>query len=94
MTLEQENGREIDGTFQVADVTRPLHSTSRICDNKHEILFTAGEATVVPEGSLSRFLGQVRAVAKYPRLGGLYVAKMKAKAPRKKSGFTRQGPKR
>ena len=98
--MEQEDGKVIGGSFHVADVTRPLHSTSRICDSVskscpagHEVLYTKGEAVVVPEGAFSRFLGQVRRVATYKRTGGLYVAKMKLKAPRLKADFTRQGPK-
>ncbi len=100
--LEQEDGTEIDSSFQVADVSRPLHSVSTICDaasgacpDGHEMLFTKGMGYVVPEGALSKFLGSIRTVARYPRRGGLYVAKMKAKDPRraKRSSFTRPGGK-
>ena len=63
-------------------MTRPLHSTGKICDESKEVLFTKGEATVVPEGALSQFLGTVRHIAKYKRNGGLYLAKMKVRAPR------------
>ena len=94
--LEQESGQEVQNIFQVADVSRPLHSVSKICDAKHEMLFTADGATVVPAGALSRFLGSVRRVANYPRRGGLYVAKMKAKDPKmaKTAGFARPGNRR
>ena len=63
-------------------------------------------ATVVPGGTLSKFLGSVRHVANYPRRGGLYVAKMKVRAPGTRAtrrpnpkkpgaqGFGRQGAKR
>ena len=98
--MEQEDETVISGSFHVADVTRPLHSTSRICDSVskscpagHEVLYTKGEAVVVPEGSFSRFLGQVRRVATYKRTGGLYVARMKLRTPKIKADFTRQGPK-
>ena len=100
--LEQEGDfADVLSTFQVTDVVRPLHSVGEICDGRtveeHEVLFTSGEATVVPAGALSRFLGQIKQQAKYRRKGkGLYLAKMyakpkskpdKAKAP----GFGRQG---
>ena len=111
--LIQENGKALGSTFVVTDVTRPLHSTSQVCDSEspacptgHEVLYTKFGATVVPDGSLSKFLGAVRHVANYPRRGGLYVAKMKVRrpgprAPRKPNprrpgaqGFGRQGAKR
>ena len=94
--LEQESGAKVQNIFQVADVSRPLHSVSKICDAKHEMLFTADGATVVPAGALSRFLGSVRRVANYPRRGGLYVAKMKAKDPKiaTTAGFARAGNRR
>ena len=96
VTVVQESGSRVGNTFQVTDVTRPLHSTSKICDADHEVLFTKGEATVVPDGVLSKFLDSIQAVAKYPRRGGLYVARMKARAPKAaaKQGFGRQGGKR
>ena len=96
--LELEGGTEISNVFQVADVSRPLHSTSTICDADHEMLYTKHEAVVVPEGSLSKFLKSmsINVVARYQRRGGLYMAKMKAKDPRlrRKSGFARPGPRR
>ena len=96
VVLEQEDGKEINTDFNVADVSRPLHSVSTICDNEKEMLFTKHGAVVVPEGALSRFLGSIRALARYPRRGGLYVAKMKARKPRtaNRPGFTRPGAKR
>ena len=92
----QDNGNVINTTFQVADVVRPLHSASQICDgteNKHhEVLFTREAAHVVPEGTLSRLLASVNVIAKYPRRGGLYVAKMKARRPRPKPSPTAPKP--
>jgi hypothetical protein len=96
--LELEDGTEVSNVFQVADVSRPLHSTSTICDAAHEMLYTKHEAVVVPEGALSKFLESmsINVVARYQRRGGLYMAKMKAKDPRlrRKSGFARPGPRR
>ena len=90
-----ENGNVVSSTFNVTDVTRPLHSASQVCDTAsvkcpdgHEVLITKGVATVVPDGALSKFLGSVRRIAEYPRRGGLYVAKMKLRARR-----ARQPPK-
>ena len=94
--LVQEDGKEISNIFHVAEVCRPLHSVSTICDNGHEMLFTKGVGVVVPEGTLSKFLGSIKQVANYPRKGGLYVSKMKAKQPKsvdkaKNQGFGRPG---
>ncbi len=97
VNLVQEDGSVLSNNFQITDVSRPLHSTGMICDEKHEVLFTATEATVVPEGTLSILLAQmkIKPVARYPRRGGLYVAKMKARHPKKpdKGPFVRQGTK-
>ena len=96
--LVQEDGTVVTSTVQVADVVRPLHSVSKICDEDHEMLYTKTCAHVVPEGALSRFLANINVIAKYPRRGGLYVAKMKARRPRPKPSpaaaeptFTRPG---
>ncbi len=102
--LLQENGNVVSTDFQVADVVRPLHSVSKICDGTgekhHEMLYTRECGYVVPEGTLSRFLAQVNVITRYPRRGGLYVAKMKARRPRPrpspaagKPSFTRPGRK-
>ncbi len=102
--LLQENGNLVTTDFQVADVVRPLHSVSKICDGvdekHHELLYTREAGYVVPEGTLSRFLANINVIARYPRRGGLYVAKMKARRPgpkptpaAAKSSFARQGRK-
>ena len=96
--LVLEDGTVVNSTVQVADVVRPLHSVSMICDAEHEMLYTKACGYVVPEGTLSKFLASINVIAKYPRRGGLYVAKMKARRPRPKPapsaakpGFTRPG---
>ena len=84
-------------THQVAEVCRPLHAVSKICDNGKEILFTKEGATVIPEGSLSKFLGTLKASARYSRKGGLYVARVRARNPQragKTQGFAGQGASR
>ena len=79
---EQEDGTRVDCDLNVAGVTRALHSTGVICDTEKEVLFTRGEATVVPAGSLSRYLGAVQRLMEYKRKGGLYVAKIKVRRRR------------
>ena len=59
-----EDGTQVDSSFQVADVCRPLHSVSKVCDTDKEVLFTKHGGVVVPAGSLSKFLGSVQALAK------------------------------
>jgi hypothetical protein len=91
--LINETGKTIGSIFQIANVVRPLHSVSKICDEKLEMLFTATEATVVPAGTLSKFLASIKGTVKYHRKGGLYVTKVKVKAPgtSESSSFTRPG---
>ena len=83
--LVQQDGTVASSTVQVADVCRPLHSVSTICNGhkgvKKEMLYTDTEAVVVPAGSLSKFLAGCKRLATYPRVGGLYVAGAKVKDP-------------
>ena len=88
VVMEMADGKEVGGSFQVAGVGRALHSASTLCDTEsrscptgHEILTTKRGAVVVPDGALSRYLASVRHVAKHPRRGGLYVAKVKVRTP-------------
>ena len=95
--LIQEDGTIIDSTFNVTDVCRPLHSISTICDTDKEVLFMKQGGVVVPEGTFSRLLAQIardgKVLAKYWRKGGLYVAKMRVRDPKRrpKSTFGRPG---
>ncbi len=97
VVLAQESGVEVNKVFQLADVTRPLHSVSQVADANKEILFTKGECVVVPEGSLSKYLKGIRIFARYGRRGGLYTAQMRVRDPKRrrepkpKSGFARPG---
>ena len=60
--------------FQVAEITRPLMSVSRICDHGLECLFTKKNAKILsPDGAV---------LAVFEREGGLYTATMKLKAPK------------
>jgi len=99
--LVQEDGTVATSTVQVAGVCRPLHSVSVICDGpaggaKKEMLYIDTEAVVVPAGALSKFLATCKRLATYPRVGGLYVAKVKVRNPPssaavKSEDFTRPG---
>ena len=100
VTLETSEGNFINSVSQVADVCRPLHSTSKTCDGGHEMLYTKTEGIVVPEGAFSQFLGLlasrgVKPLARYQREGGLYVATMKVRPlktdPGKEPVFPRPG---
>ena len=84
--MQQEGFGPINQVLEVADVTRPLHSMSQVADTGKEILFTKGEATVVPEGSLSKYLKYCKRLAVYKRSGGLYLGKMKVRVPKSKPG--------
>ena len=98
--MQQADGTDVGGSFQVANVSRALHSGSAICDaaspacpHGHEVLTTSKGSVVVPASALSRFLGSVKYIAKYPRRGGLYVAKMKIRSPKPNvQSFHRPGP--
>ncbi len=97
--LVTEDDKAFNCTMMVADVTRPLHSTGVVCDTGKEVLHTAKGAVVVPAGSLSKHVTKAMIMARYPRKGGLYLARYRVRAPRrpgaaKPAGFTRQGPQR
>ena len=66
-------------TFQLAKVTRPLMSVSRICDGGMTALFDDKKAVVRDSKG--------KIVCVFKRQGGLYVCRMKLKAP-----FRRQEP--
>ena len=68
-------------TFQVASVTRPLWSVSKICDARHWAKFTNKDATIFDLNNVP--------VCVFERRGGLYVGKVRLKNPRHTS-FARQ----
>jgi hypothetical protein len=71
----------IQSTFQVAEISRPLMSVSKICDQGYTCVFTKDGAQV---------LGSDRKpVCEFGRSNGLYVANMKLKPP---EPFRRQAP--
>ena len=89
--LVDDKGNYLNNVFQVTDVCRPLHSTSKICDTGKEVLFTKTGCTVVPAGSLSKYLKFCKALAYYQRKGGLYVTKMKVVPPKQPKPSTTPG---
>ena len=76
LQMQTTNGKaqSLNSIFQVAEITRPLMSVSRICDQGLECLFTREGATIRTEK------GEV--VASFQREGGLYTATMRLKAPK------------
>ena len=71
----------VRSTFQLAEVSRPLMSVSRICDQGHSCLFTSEGAKVLDSSG--------NEICRFKRSNGLYVASMKLKAP---EPFTRPAP--
>ena len=100
--LVDDKGNVMATTVQVAEVCRPLHSVSKICDGAgdvhHEMLFMQDQAVVVPAGTFSKFMEKekVKIITTYPRRGGLYVQKVKVRDPSAGNGmsFPRPGPSR
>ncbi len=90
MTMLEGRAGKVGCKWQVADVTRPLHSVSRIAGpadgpGHQDVLFSNKKAVVVPPGVVEKVLQSVKPVAQYDREQGLYVANMTM------SGFTRPG---
>ena len=82
-----KRGRDIKAIFQVAKVTRPLMSVSKICDAGLAVKFTKDLALVVD--------AKDKEVCRFQRRGGLYVASMKMRNPNFKpeQRFARPGTK-
>ena len=74
--MEARNDEEVlnvQSTFQVAEVSRPLMSVSKICDQGYSCLFTKEGAKVLDtEG---------KTVCKFARSEGLYVSSMRLRPP-------------
>ena len=72
----------VSSVFQVAKVTRPLWSVSKICDQGHWVKFWKENATVYNEKGVP--------VCVFERKGGLYVGRVKLRNP-KHPDFHRPG---
>ena len=72
--LEDGNFNEVDVTWQVTDVCRPLLSVSKVCDKgQHTVTFDAKRAIVRDSRG--------RIVCLFHRQGNLYIGRMKIKNP-------------
>ena len=69
----------VGNVFQVAEITRPLLSVSKICEQGLTCVFDKDGARVMDPNQ--------RTVCKFDRVKNMYVGKWKLKAP-----FTRQAP--
>ena len=82
---------EVGCRWQVADVTKALHSVSTVCGpidhptGLQDVLFNNRTGYVVPPGVVDEIMKKINPVAEYGREGGLYVADMVV------STFRRQG---
>ena len=73
-------GSLMSSTFQIAEITRPLMSVSKICDQDMKCIFEKTHALIVaPNGST---------VARFERDGGLYTCTMKLRKPQLDKGST------
>ena len=84
MKGKNAEGLLMNSVFQIAEITRPLMSVSRICDQDLRCVFEKTHATIeTPDG---------KTVARFERDGGLYTCTMKLRKPDAKnstSGFGR-----
>ncbi|MDE0892833.1 MAG: hypothetical protein OSB14_11675, partial [Planctomycetota bacterium] len=71
----------VQSTFQIAEVSRPLMSVSKICEQGYACLFTKDGAQILDQ--------EQKTIARFKCANGLYVASMKLKQP---EPFTRQAP--
>ena len=86
MKAKDEGGALMSSVFQVAEITRPLMSVSRICDQGMSCIFEKTHARVVDS--------EGKTVARFERDGGLYTCTMRLRRPeaRSESGFARPVP--
>jgi len=83
--MKTKAGKRVASTFQVADVTRPLYSVSKLCDAGYDVAFSKTEALVTKGGEV---------VHRFHREGGLYVAEMSIGDDEPDPSFGGQGAKR
>ena len=87
--LESRHGA-VGCKWQLADVTRPLHSVSAVVGpkegpGKQDVLFNSKKCVVVPPGAVDEVLKRIAPVMEYEREGNLYTAGVLM------SAFGRQG---
>ena len=87
MQSKDEASVLMSSIFQVAEVTRPLMSVSRICDQDTICIFEKTHARIVDKNG--------KEVSRFERDGGLYTCTMKLRRPdplaegNRGSGFAR-----
>ena len=83
MKSKDEHGLLMNSVFQVAEITRPLMSVSRICDQDMVCISEKDHARVLDTDS--------NTMARFERDGGLYTCTMKLRRPedRKDPSFAR-----
>ena len=79
-----DGAKTIKSTFQVAQVTRPLWSVGRICDEGFKVTFDDQKAEVTDKNG--------KVVCRFDRHGGLYLSRLRLKNPNFKRSFRRQEP--
>ena len=77
--------------WQLADVSRPLHSVSKVTGpaggpGKQDVLFNNERCVVVAPGIVEEIMKRTTPIAEYKREGNLYIGEMTM------SSFRRQGP--
>ena len=73
MKSKDESGVLMSSVFQIAEITRPLMSVSRICDQDMVCVFTKSHAKILNQKGDE--------VARFERDGGLYTCTMRLKKP-------------
>ena len=72
--VESSSGNKMKSCFQIANITRPLMSVGKICDQGCSVVFDSDKAIVRD--------AKGKEVCRFTRTnGGLYVCKMHLKAP-------------
>ena len=70
---DQKTHAVADCGWSVAEVVRPLHAVCKITgtvdEPKHDVLFTAGRAVVVPHGIVENLLNTEKPLMQYDRAG-------------------------
>jgi hypothetical protein len=77
----EADGIPLQSVFQVAEITRPLMSVGRVCDQGLTAKFDKEKAVISDEAG--------KVMCTFVRTGGLYVARLKLKSPEL---FGRQAP--
>ena len=73
MKSKEDDGVLMSSVFHVAEITRPLMSASRICDQGMSCVFEKTHARDVDSNG--------KAVARFGRDGGLYTCTMRLRRP-------------